>query len=164
MARIVALVTSFCLGVALLPGQGPKAGGNPRDPVQDQAAVKTIVDHWRQAWEHFDASILREDYADDADWQNAFGVRKTGSADILAFVGQVLKRSGVQGRRTTWGEIHVRLVRPDVAVAFRDYQTVGHKTPDGRELAERRTHANWLLIKEGGRWRIASHVISDEIQ
>jgi uncharacterized protein (TIGR02246 family) len=163
MARMIALATLVCIGAALLPGQVPKQSGNPHDRNEDEAVVKTIVDHWRQAWERFDASVLQEDYAEDADWLNAFGVRKSGSADIVAYVAQVVKRSDLQGRRTTWGEIRVRFVRGDIATAYRDYQTLGHKTPDGRELAERRTHAYWLLVKEAGKWRIASHIISDQI-
>ena len=53
-------------------------------------------------------------------------------------------------------------MRPDVALAYRDYSTVGHKTPDGQEMPERKTHATWFLTKEGGKWRIASHVICDD--
>lgn len=158
---IVAFALFVCLGTAVCSGQTAQKT-NQRDSA-DEAVVKSVVDHWRQAWERFDASVLRGDYAADADWLNAFGVRKKGD-DILLFVAQVLKRPGVQARRTAWGEIQVRFVRPDVAIAYRDYQTLGMKSIDGRDLGERRTHANWLLTKEGGNWRIASQVISDEVQ
>jgi uncharacterized protein (TIGR02246 family) len=152
MTRITAIAT---MTVGLFAQGGP-AG--------DEAAVKNVVDHWRQAWERFDGSALQGDYTEDADWLNAFGIRKKGSAEIVAFVSEVVRRPGVQGRHTPWGEIHVRFVRPDVALAYRDYQTLGHKMLDGKELPERRTHATWTLIKDGGKWRIASHVISDEQQ
>jgi hypothetical protein len=66
------------------------------------------------------------------------------------------------GTPTTWGESTVRFVRPDVALAYRDYSTVGHKTPNGQEMPERKTHATWFLTKESGKWRIASHVICDD--
>ncbi len=135
---------------------------NSQRSSSDEASVKAIVDHWRQAWERFDGSVLQGDYAEDADWLNAFGVRKNGGSEIVAYVSEVVKRPLVQGRQTTWGEIHVRFVRPDIAFAYRDYQTVGHKTPDGHEMAPRHTHANWVLAKEAGVWRIVSHVISDE--
>jgi hypothetical protein len=32
--------------------------------------------------------------------------------------------------------LQIRLVRSDVAVAYRSYQTRGHKTPDGKEMQE----------------------------
>ena len=132
-------------------------------PPSDEAAVRAIADHWKQAWDKFDASILDGDFTADADWQNAFGIRQKGNAAIVAFVSQVVKRPQLRGRQTTWDAIQVRFLRPDVALAFRDYRTLGHKTSDGRELPERRTHATWVLTKDDGRWRIASQVISDEI-
>lgn len=153
-----------CRLLAALLCFGSGAAWAQSAPPDDETAVKNVVDHWRQAWERFDGSILQADYAGDADWLNAFGVRKKGGTEIVTFVSQVVKRQGVQGRKTTWDAIHVRFVRPDVALAYRDYRTLGHKLPDGRELPERSTHANWVLTKEGGEWRITSHVISDELK
>jgi uncharacterized protein (TIGR02246 family) len=129
---------------------------------EDEAAIRAIVNHWQQAWENHDASILAGDYAQDADWLNAFGIRLKGSEKIVDFVSKVVKRPTVQGRQTTWGESTVRFLRPDVALAYRDYSTVGHKTPNGQEMPERKTHATWFLTKESGKWRIASHVICDD--
>ena len=80
----------------------------------------------------------------------------------MDFVSKVVKRPTVQGRHTTWSEPTVRFVRPDVALAYRDYSTVGHKDFSGKEMPERKTHSTWILTKDGGRWRIASHVISDD--
>jgi len=129
---------------------------------EDEAAVRAIVNHWQQSWENFDASILAGDYADDADWLNAFGVRIKGGAKIVEFVSKVVKRPGVQGRHTRWEEPTVRFVRPDVALASRDYTTVGHKALNGQEMPPRNTHSTWLMTKDGGKWRIASQVISDD--
>lgn len=129
---------------------------------EDEAAIRTIINHWQQSWENFDASILAGDYAEDADWLNAFGIRLKGGAKIVDFVSKVVKRPTVQGRHTTWGEPAVRFVRPDVALASRDYTTVGHKTLNGQEMPERKTHSTWILTKDGGKWRIASQVICDD--
>jgi len=150
------------IGAAGLFGVADPQGSDTIGSAADETAVRSIVDHWRQAWQAFDGAVLGGDYADDADWLNAFGVRKKGGAEIVAYVSEVVKRPTVKERQTTWGEIHVRFLRPDVALAYRDYRTIGHKLPDGRELPERRTHANWVLTKQAGKWRIASHVISDE--
>jgi uncharacterized protein (TIGR02246 family) len=129
---------------------------------EDEAAVRAIVNHWQQTWDKFDASVLQGDYAADADWLNAFGVRLKGGAKIVEFVSRVVKRPNVQDRHTTWEEPTVRFIRPDVALAFRDYTTTGHKTPDGREMPERKTHSTWVLTKDNGRWQIASHMIADD--
>lgn len=129
---------------------------------EDESAIRAIVNHWQQSWESFDASILAGDYTEDADWLNAFGIRLKGGAKIVDFVSKVVKRPTVQGRHTTWGEPTVRFLRPDVALASRDYTTVGHKTLNGQEMPERKTHSTWILTKDGGKWRIASQVICDD--
>jgi uncharacterized protein (TIGR02246 family) len=161
MKRVLAVVGWTCIVVSAASGQPqkPKQVGT----AEDETAIRAIVNHWQQAWGKFDASILEGDYADDAEWTNAFGVRNEGSAKILAFIAVVFKRPNVQGRRTTWNEARVRFVRSDVALAYRDYQTLGHRTPDGKEMPQRNTHSTRLLTKDGGKWRIASQVISDDV-
>jgi uncharacterized protein (TIGR02246 family) len=134
----------------------------PVASAEDEAAVRAIVLHWQQSWERFDAAVLQGDYADDADWLNAFGVRIKGGARIVQFVSTVMKRPNVQKRKTTWEEPVIRFVRPDVVLATRDYRTIGHKTLNGTEMAQRNTHSTWLLTKDSGKWRIASQVISDD--
>ena len=83
------------------------------------------MNHWQQTWDNFDASFLKGDFADDADWQNAFGVKIQGSSKILEFMAVMVKRPTVQGRHTTWDEPKVRFARSDVALVDRDYRTIG---------------------------------------
>jgi uncharacterized protein (TIGR02246 family) len=158
---LVIAVSGFALAQAG-PATPKQAAAVQLGTTEDEAAIRAIVNHWQMTWENHDASVLAGDYADDADWLNAFGIRIKGGAKIVEFVSKVVKRPTVQGRHTTWGEPTVRFVRPDVALVSRDYTTVGHKTLNGQEMPERKTHSTWLLTKDGGRWRIASQVISDD--
>jgi uncharacterized protein (TIGR02246 family) len=109
--------------------------------VADGAAIRAVVDHWQQAWERFDASVLRGDYADDADWMNAFGVKSSRADKIVAQMAIFLKNPAVHGRHTQWDEPRIRLVRSDVAVAYRDYETAGQKTLEGVAIPQRSTHS-----------------------
>jgi uncharacterized protein (TIGR02246 family) len=152
------LVVATAIAGAQTGADKSKLGAVP----EDEAAVRAIVNHWQQSWDNFDASVLNGDYADDADWLNAFGIRLKGGAKIVEFVSRVVKRPNVQGRHTTWDEPTIRFIRPDVALAFRDYTTVGHKTPDGKEMPERKTHSTWVLTKDNSRWHIASQAIADD--
>ena len=153
MMRLLALAVVLSMAGAASAQQPPAPA--------DQAAIRKIVDHWQQTWDKFDASVLAGDFAEDADWLNAFGVRLKGSAKILEFMTAMVKRPTVQGRKTTWDEPDIRFLRPDVAVAYRSYRTVGHRTLDGKEMPVRDTHATWFLIKDAGQWHIASQVIYD---
>jgi uncharacterized protein (TIGR02246 family) len=162
MKRALALFTMAAAMLGLASAQGNAGGQRQLGSADDEAAIRTIVGHWQQMWEKFDASYLKSDYADDADWLNAFGVRIQGAANILAFMEGMVKRPNVQGRQTTWEEPRIRFVRADVALAYRDYKTLGHKTLDGKAMPQRNTHGTWMLTKDGGKWRIASQVIYDD--
>jgi hypothetical protein len=74
---------------------------------------------------------------------------------------RLFARPHVQGRRTTWHEPRIRFIRPDVAIAYADYETVGQKTGDGKEVPQRNTHSTWVLTEERGKWQIVSQVIMD---
>jgi uncharacterized protein (TIGR02246 family) len=160
MKRVLAMVGWTCIVVSA-------ASGQPQKPTQvgkaeDETAIRAIVNHWQQAWSKFDASIMEGDYATTLNGRT-HSASETKEARKLAFIAVVFKRPAVQGRRTTWNEARVRFVRSDVALAYRDYQTLGHKTPDGKEMPQRNTPSTWLLTKDGGKWRIASQVISDDV-
>jgi uncharacterized protein (TIGR02246 family) len=141
---------------------GAWAQQRPIGTPEDEASIRAVVDHWKQTWEKFDASPLADDYAEDADWLNAFGLKLQGGPKIVEFMKGMVKRPNVQGRQTTWDEPRIRFVRSDVAIAYRDYRTVGHKALDGKEMPQRNTHGTWVLTKNAGRWRIASQVIYDD--
>ncbi len=128
----------------------------------DTAATRTVVDHWRQMWDRFDASSLRDDYAEDADFLNAFGTRLKGRAEILSFANRVVRRPNVQDRHTVWSEPVIRFVRPDVAICSRDYTTSGQRTLEGQPIGVRKTHAVWVLRRDEGKWHVISQFISDE--
>lgn len=163
MKRMLAVLSFICIVVGVASGQPPSQSPKQIVAAEDEMAIRAIVNHWQQAWTKFDASVLEGDYAEDADWTNAFGVRNKGSANILTFMAGMFKRPNVQGRRTTWDEPRIRFVRSDVALAYRDYKTLGHKTLDGNEMPQRSTHSTWFLTKDAGKWRIVSQIIADDI-
>src|SRR5690242_2775284 len=100
---LVVAVTGFASARAGSPTPNQPATAQV-GTAEDEAAVRAIVNHWQQSWENFDASPLAGDYAEDADWQNAFGIRLKGGAKIVDFVSKVVKRPNTQARHTTWGE------------------------------------------------------------
>ena len=162
MKRLFAIAFFLAITGGFIRGQASLSRPNDIGSAADKAAIQKIVNDWQQTWDRFDASMLQDDYTDDADWLNAFGVRLKGSQAILDFMSKVVKRPNVQDRHTTWNEPAIRFLRPDVALASRDYKTVGHRTLNGKEMPQRNTHSNWLLTKDAGKWHIASQVISDD--
>jgi uncharacterized protein (TIGR02246 family) len=162
MKRTLSVATFVLIPMGLALAQPLSRTSEQGHSADDEAAIRTIINHWQQNWDKFDASVLQGDYAEDADWLNAFGVKQKGSTSIVAFVATVVKRPQNQGRHTTWGVPEIRFLRPDVAIAYRDYETNGNKAPNGSDAPERHTHSTWIMAKGGGRWRIVSQVISDD--
>src|SRR5205823_3893091 len=52
----------------------------------DKDAVISLVERNIAAFRDFDAGRVSGTYADDADWTNAFGVRRRGRGDIREFL------------------------------------------------------------------------------
>ena len=129
-----------------------------------ESAIREIVSHWEQAWERFDGQLLANDYAGDADFMDAFGNRQTGSSAIVSAMSRQLKSPQVQQRKTTWKPAVIRFVRPDVAVVYHDYETVGQQTPTGEPVPPRDTRSVRTMTKTNGEWWIVSHFIMDTRQ
>jgi len=150
------LIYGFIATVGLLLGQTGSSA--------DENAIREVVKHWEQAWERFDGQLLMNDYATDADFMDAFDNRHTGSAAIVNAMTRQLKAPQVQQRKTTWKPAVIRFVRPDVALVYHDYDTVGQQTPSGESVPPRDTRSLRTLAKTNGEWRIVSHFIMDTRQ
>ena len=129
---------------------------------EDVRAITAIVERWTQAFAAGDAGPITADYADDAEWINAFGRARLGGPAISAFL-QELFRQGLWAMATfTASPPEIRFVRPDVAVEHDLMVIRSQRTPTGAEYPERRTHTQRVLTKDGGRWHVVAHLISDE--
>jgi len=62
------------------------------EAVEDVRAITAIVERWTRAFPAGDAGPLADEYADDAEWINAFGVARRGGAAIAAFLQELFGR------------------------------------------------------------------------
>ena len=127
----------------------------------DQAAVEQVIEHWNTAWQTKDAKLAAQDYSDNADWTNAFGMKKKGRAEIEKFLAEVFSLPFVMAGQSKTVEQSVRFIKPDVALAVTRVERAGQLTPSGEQLGTRQTSHLRALVKSGGSWKIISHLISD---
>jgi uncharacterized protein (TIGR02246 family) len=139
---------------------GHAAGSQPAGG--DEAAIKQIIASWDQGWKDFDAALATRDYAQDADWTNAFGLARKGQPEILKFLTAFYKSPAARGRKSTPSKTTIRFLRPDIAVASSYRETVGQKTASGAEYPTRKTHDQRVFVRDKGKWSITSHLIMDE--
>jgi hypothetical protein len=75
MKRFLILLGLLCASVSAQPFVS-----------QDEQAVRSVVERELEGWVKFDAKQIASTYSDDAIWQNPFGVRLHGSAQLEKFL------------------------------------------------------------------------------
>jgi uncharacterized protein (TIGR02246 family) len=145
--------------------QDPRLQSTPLPPSsqagapEDDAAIREIIGRWDSLWRGADTATALQDYAEDADWMEAFGVYRRGRTEIVRFFAP----NGPMHRDTSPSRISIRYVRPDVAVVWSYYETAGQHSVSGQNTYPvRKTHSLRVLTKEKGRWAIISQLIMDE--
>jgi len=124
----------------------------------DQALIERIIENWNNGWKTVDAKLATQDYSDDADWTNAFGMKKKGRIEIERFLNEVFSLSFVTQSKTV--EQSVRFIKPDVALVTTRVERLGQRAT-GEELEPRYTSHLRVFVKSRGSWKITSHLISD---
>src|SRR5438874_2047140 len=131
----------------------------------DKDAVTSVVERNIAAFRDFDAGRVSDTYADDADWTNAFGVRRRGRADIREFLTNLFARPQFRTRAQSGpSEMSVRFAGPDVAIVQTFAEIVGQRGPNNEELPPRKLHRLMVLTKNAGEWLIVSESVMDERQ
>ncbi len=143
-------------------GQSTSKLDKNTNPAADEVAIIQAITNWDRGWKEFNAELATEDYADDADWTNAFGRTRKGKTAIREFLTGLFSAPEMRARTSSPSTISIKFVRPDVAVVSSYRETVGQKTASGREYPTRKTHDLRVFTKEKGRWVIVSHLIMDE--
>jgi hypothetical protein len=86
------------------------------------------------------AELAARDYSTDADWTNAFGLRRKGKAEIFEFLSKIYRSPTMRPRKSTLSKTTLRFLNGDAAVASSYRETVGQKTHSGSDTRrERRT-------------------------
>jgi uncharacterized protein (TIGR02246 family) len=83
--------------------------------------VEQVIENWNRAWKAKDAKLAAQDYAHDADWTNAFGMKRKGRAEIEKFLAEVFTLPFVMAARSKVVEQSVRFIKPDVALVVTSF-------------------------------------------
>lgn len=162
MKQAILIVILAISAALLVPAQGTDKKESRKGTNQDEEAIKRAIANWDKGWKEFDARLATQDYAEDADWINAFGRARKGRAEIQRFFTDTFAAPEMRSRRSTPSTSSIRFVRPDVALISSSRETVGQKTASGGEYPTRKTHDLRVMVKDKGKWVIASHQIMDE--
>jgi uncharacterized protein (TIGR02246 family) len=135
----------------------------PMTDDQDAQAIERTLRMLQAAFRSHNADMLRDAYAADADWVNAFGTTRSGRDDIVAYLrGLFADEHFGSGSFASTPQVSVRPVTDDVVVARTYVEIAGQQTVDGKTLPVRRNHSLKVLARQpDGRWLIVSEMYMD---
>lgn len=127
----------------------------------DRDEVLATLDSWNRGWAEADASLAVQDYAEDADWTNAFGDRFQGRDALREGLEFIFGLGFVMAGSSSGNEFSdVTFLAPDVALIRSKLVRAGQQTSDGSLMPDRHIHHLRVLQRRDGRWQIVSHLIS----
>jgi len=128
----------------------------------DVVAIEAVIQRWDAGWVAFDAALASQDYADDADWTNAFGIYRKGRAEIHSYLHHIYQTPQLVFRKSTPSVSSIRFISHEVAVVISYRETVGQKTLSGAEYPTRKTRDSRVLLLVKGKWEVVSHLVADQ--
>ncbi len=127
----------------------------------DSAAVLNTLDSWNRGWAEKNADLAVQDYAEDADWTNAFGDRFQGREALRKGLKYIFSLAFVMAGDSGGSEFaDVTVLQPDVVLIRSKLVRVGQQTSDGKRMPDRHINHLRVLHHRDGEWQIVSHLIS----
>jgi uncharacterized protein (TIGR02246 family) len=155
MKRFLILLGLLCASVSAQPFVS-----------QDEQAVRSVVERELEGWVKFDAKQIASTYSDDAIWQNPFGVRLHGSAQLEKFLNKLFARPGYRSAKDTVPAkiLDVRMTSPTSAAVWSDESSQGQiDDATGKPMQPRHSYYLEVLVKRNGVWKITDSIIMDEL-
>ena len=127
----------------------------------DSAAVLSVLDSWNRGWAESDAELAVQDYAENADWTNAFGDRFQSRDALLEGLTFIFNLDFVLAGDSGTNEFEdITFLSPDVALLRSKLVRAGQQRSTGETMPDRHIHHLRVLERRDGRWQIVSHLIS----
>ena len=142
----------WCVAAAAACVIGSSVGRAEKGTAADEADIRKAMAEGADAFNRGDAAAAAAVYASDADLVNVRGDHLEGKAAIETGLARAFS-TRYKGARMTRGDITIRFLRPDVALAYvtNEIAVAGESAPAvHREIGLR------VFVKEGGAWRIAA--------
>jgi uncharacterized protein (TIGR02246 family) len=130
----------------------------------DEAAIRAVLAGETEGWDKFDPKEVVSTYTEDAIWQNPFGVRLHGSAEMEKFFTNLLARPGFRAGKSTSPTkiLDLRLTSPATAAVWSDERIEGLVNDlSGNPMQPRHSYHLKVLVKKDGVWKISDALIMD---
>jgi len=151
---IVLTVVTFALVLPLAHTQ----------PSTDEAAIRAVLARETEGWDKFDPKQVVSTFTEDVIWQNPFGVRLHGKAEMEKFLTDLLARPGFRAGKSTIPTkiLDLRLTSSTTAAVWSDERIDGLVNDfSGNPMQPRHSYYLKVLVKKDGVWKISDYLIMD---
>jgi uncharacterized protein (TIGR02246 family) len=128
----------------------------------DEAAIRAALARETEGWDKFDPKEVLSTYTEDAIWQNPFGVRLHGTAEMEKFLIDLLARRGFRAGKSTSPTkiLDLRLTSPTTAAVWSDERIEGLVNDySGNPMQPRHSYYLKALVKKDGVWKIIAMIM-----
>jgi uncharacterized protein (TIGR02246 family) len=126
-----------------------------RDNATDRAAIEALGKRWQETWNRHDMAALSMLLAEDVDFVTVGGPKGwlKGRAQLLD---DHAAKHKTRFKDSVWTtkEMHIRFLRPDVAVARVLWSTTGDRVPHIKHGEKREGMFMWVVEKRAGQWLV----------
>ncbi len=130
----------------------------------DEAAIRAVLARETEGWDKFDPKQVVSTFTEDVIWQNPFGVRIHGRAEMEKFLTDLLARPGFRAGKSTSPTkiLDIRLTSPTTAVVWSDERIEGLVNDfSGNPMQPRHSYYLTVLVKKEGAWKISDAMVMD---
>jgi uncharacterized protein (TIGR02246 family) len=136
----------------------------PAQQPTEEAAIRAVFAREQEGWDKFDPKEVVSTYTDDIIWQNPFGVRIHGRAEMEKFLTDLLARPGYRAGNSTVPVkiLDLHLTSPTTAVVWSDERIDGLINDfSGHPMDPRHSYYLEVFVKKDGVWKISDSIIMD---
>ena len=120
----------------------------------DESAVRAVVSEFASTWNRHDMVRMHELDTEDVEWINVTGNHWRGKAAVYKGHDTIHRTIFAKTEMSVESAV-VRVIASDVVVAVATMKFGPVIIPSGQEIPELKTRGSFILVKLGGRWKIA---------
>jgi uncharacterized protein (TIGR02246 family) len=119
----------------------------------EEAQIRQLVLDAIEAWNRHDVRAFTRVYSDDAELTTVIGTTVRGRRAIHDHHAEIFETIFKKSHLTP-GEIRIRFLSPEIAVADIRWEMIGALEWDGKEIPVRNGLLHWIVKRERAGWRV----------
>src|SRR5688572_9484813 len=144
---LIFLLAGFCLSSLVI--------AQDKDDAIDRTAIEALGKRWQETWNRHDMDALSMLTAEDVEFVTVGGPKGwlKGRAQLRE---DHAAKHQTRFKDSVWTtkEMHIKFVRPDLAIARVLWSTTGDRVPHIKHGDKREGLFMWVVEKRGGQWLV----------